>query len=323
MVDKGVLELYNKRMSVKDELLKKLLDGELVSGAELSAQLSVSRNAVWKAVQELEKAGYEIASGGGGYKLTGGNVLSEAALSRYLTSSFSIDVEYETDSTNNIAKGYAEQGKTAIVVSDGQRKGRGRLGREFFAPHGTGAYFSVVLRPVLSLERAQLLTAYAAVVAAKAVERLSGGEVKIKWVNDLFMGGKKICGILTEASVGIEGSTLDYAVVGIGINVYKTELPDHLRGVATSIEAETGVKIDRNELIALIANGLAEAEGAISNGKFMNDYRIMSNIIHREVLVNGEYSAFVRGIEDDGAILLESSGAIKKMNGGEVSLKLK
>lgn len=202
LVDKRRSFFYNGNMNVKDELLNQLLSGESVGGARLSALLGVSRNAVWKAVQELKAAGYEIDSQPSGYKLSGGNVLNGIAIKRYLSRDIDIDIRYETESTNDIAKGYAEQGRTMLVAADAQTSGRGRFKRSFASPHGAGAYFSVVLRPNLPLEKAQLLTAYAAVVTAKAITALSGGEVKIKWVNDLFMDGKKFAAYLPKPRSG-------------------------------------------------------------------------------------------------------------------------
>lgn len=310
-------------MSVKEKLLNELLSGETIGGAALSRELGVSRNAVWKAARELSAAGYLIETAAGGYKLVGGNVLSETAIRRFMKNDCFVNVRFEAESTNDVARVFVGQGKTGVIVADGQSLGRGRFKRKFYAPHGVGAYFSVILRPDISLTEAQLLTAYTAVVTAKAVENLSGGEVKIKWVNDLYMGGKKICGILTEASVGIEGNNLDYAVVGIGINVFKTARPDEISDVATSIEENTGKKIDRNELIANITDALLNIENEIKSKEFMNEYRIMSNIIDCKVLVNNDYLAYVRGIDDDGGILLETENGIRKMNGGEVTLKLK
>ena len=317
----GVRIVYDIRMNVKDSVLDKLLSCGRASGAQLSRELGVSRNAVWKAVCALREAGYEIASDALGYSLISGNVISETALRGYMKKSgIDILIMPELPSTNDMAKTIAQKGRTVCVIAERQTVGRGRLGRGFVSPAGCGIYFSVVVRPDLPLDKAQLITAYAAVAVARSVSRQSGAETKIKWVNDVFMCGKKICGILTEAAVSIEGNCLDYAVIGIGINVLKSaELPD----VATSIEEASGRKLDRNGLIAAVLDELSDIELGMKSGEFMSEYRIMSNIIDKEVIVNGDYIAIARGIDDDGAVILETADGLKKLNGGEVSLKLK
>ena len=215
-------------MNVKSELLANLANagGDYISGAALADKLGVSRNAVWKAVKALEAEGFSISSiTSKGYKLNeDNNRLSEDLISPFLTTKEmgrTIKVLEEVDSTNNIVRELetekAPHGTT--VIADSQTAGKGRLGRSFVSPHGTGLYMSVLVRPHFDLEFAPMITAAAACAAAEAVEGLCNRKVNIKWVNDLYMNGKKICGILTEASLGLEMRELDCATIGIGINV--------------------------------------------------------------------------------------------------------
>ncbi|MDE5946920.1 MAG: biotin--[acetyl-CoA-carboxylase] ligase, partial [Oscillospiraceae bacterium] len=252
-------------MSIKDNVLERLLESEeYISGQELAESLNVSRNAVWKAVKSLENSGYLIdAVNNKGYKLTNKySILSENVIKNHLkTSSYgkNIVILNEVDSTNNYAKNLAlnnaEDG--TVVISDYQFAGKGRMGRMFFSPKGTGLYVSVITRPDISILSAQLITSCTAVAVAKTLENLCGQDIKIKWVNDLFLNERKICGILTEASMRFEEKKLDYAVIGIGINIRTSEsLPDELKPVITSIEEETGIIIDRNILCSELLNNL-------------------------------------------------------------------
>ena len=127
----------------------------------------------------------------------------------------------ELDSTNSYLKEMAAKGaqEGTIIIANRQSAGRGRLGRSFFSPEEKGIYMSILLRPDISLERAVLITSMAAVAVAEAIEQVSGIQTKIKWVNDIFLNKKKVCGILTEAGIDAETGTLEYAVLGIGVNV--------------------------------------------------------------------------------------------------------
>lgn len=311
-------------MALKDEILKKLYEGE-TSGEQLAEELGVTRAAVWKAVRALEKDGYEIdAATNRGYKLLPSNVVDSFGVSRFLTSEWEIETLKETSSTNNVAKERAAAGKTNYaVIADSQTSGRGRLSRSFFSPKSSGVYLTAVIRPELTVADCGKITAYAAVATSRAVEKLSGADVKIKWVNDLQINGKKICGILTEGGVGMEGGTLDYAVVGIGVNTLSVDFPEPISSVASTVEDETEVRVDRNALAAEILNNLSCLEEEIRKPSFIDEYRRRSSVIGRAVTVNGEYEATAIGIEDDCSLILDRNGEIIKFSAGEVSVKTK
>lgn len=310
-------------MELKEQILEMLVDGER-SGGKIAETLGVSRAAVWKCVRALQKDGHNItAVTGSGYRLGPDNMLSAVKIKHFLRSEWRITTLAETTSTNDEAKRRAAAtSERFVVIADRQTAGRGRLSRGFSSPAGAGLYMSAVVRPSLTLADCGKITAYAGVVTARAVEKLCGEKVQIKWVNDLYMNGKKICGILTESSMSLESGTPEYAVVGIGVNVLGGALPDFLKDVATSVEAESGKRIDRNELAALILDGLSDMDAEIEKGDFLDEYRARSCVVGHTVKVNDKFYAEALAIDDDCALLLKEGEKTMKFSAGEVSLKL-
>ena len=319
-------------MAVREKVLEMLGTGETVEGAKMAKELGVSRTAVWKVMNSLRQNGYEIeAVTNRGYKLISApDRLSEAEIRRWLTGGAAgraMEIHERLDSTNNRAKVLAAAGAPhgTTVIADSQSGGRGRLGRSFFSPEHSGVYMTVILRPDCAPERAGLLTSLAAVAAARAVEKVSGADVKIKWVNDLYLNGKKICGILTEAGLGLEAGRLEYAVVGIGINVNRMVFPPELQEIATSVGNETGTVPDRNRLIAEILNELDALYGDLETGAFLAESRKRSNVIGRTVTViegGRQYPARALDIDGQGRLVIETETGKVCLNYGEVSLKL-
>ncbi len=320
-------------MNVKEELLKELADGEFVSGSVLAEKLGVSRNAVWKAVRLLESEGFVIeCARQKGYRLSPDSnrlcaeIIEEATKGNTLCEK--VIVFDEIDSTNSYAKELASKGAEhgTVIVADMQSGGRGRLGRSFVSPSGKGLYMTVIIRPDFGISEASLITSAAACAAAEAVERICGADVKIKWVNDIYINGKKICGILTEASFGLEMKSLDYAVIGIGVNVRSSgdSFDSELKKTASSIEEETGVRVDRNELCAAILNRLEMFLERIETRSFLNVYR------RRELLTGNEITANVgnekiqgKAVEiDDNAnlVVITSEGRKLRLSSGEANL---
>lgn len=320
-------------MNVKSVLLNVLsrAGGEFISGAELSRQLGVSRNAVWKAVKALEKEGYIIESvTAKGYRLCGSdNILSAEIISAEKSVEHlggKIIVLTETDSTNNYAKELASSGAAhgTVVIAEKQTGGKGRLGRRFESPSGKGLYVSVIVRPTFDISFAPLITSAAAVAVSEALEKLCGHDTAIKWVNDVYMNGRKICGILTEATLDLESKKLDCAVIGIGINVLEFDFPDELKEKVTSIESETGIRLDRNKLCGELLNRLEYYLDRIESRGHLEGYR------KREMLTGNMITATV-GNEtvtgqalriDDNAdlVILTADGTERKLNSGEASL---
>ena len=319
-------------MTVKKRALELLGSGETVSGEQLARELGVSRNAVWKVMNQLRQSGYRInAVTNRGYRLISApELLSETEIRRWLRTGEIgrvLEIHEQLDSTNNRAKALAASGAPhgLTVIADSQTGGRGRMGRSFFSPEHSGVYMTCVLRPECAPEKAGLLTSLAAVAAARAVEKVSKAEVRIKWVNDLYIGGRKICGILSEAGLGMEAGRLEYAVVGIGINVKQMRFPPELSGIATSIGNETGEEPDRNRLIAEILNELNLLYGDLETGAFLAESRKRSNVIGRDVTViegGRTYPAHALDIDDQGRLIIETADGKACLNYGEVSLKI-
>lgn len=322
-------------MNIKESLLNTLAaaNGDYISGAALAESLGVSRNAVWKAVKSLEAEGYTIESvTSKGYRLAeSNNRLSEKLIAAHLKTTAlgrELQVLDEVDSTNIAAKKLAANGAPhgTAVVADRQTMGRGRLGRTFVSPSGTGIYLSVIVRPEFRMELVPMITTAASVAVAEAVEKLCGMNTQIKWVNDVYLGGKKICGILTEASLGLEMKSIDYAVIGIGVNVRSIhkEFGEELSNIATSIYDETGIAVDRNILCAEILNALESYIVSLPERRFLPEYR------RRELLTGNEITASVSGQQlsgmavgiDDNANLIVNfpDGTVKHLSSGEASL---
>ena len=306
--------------------------GQFVSGAKLAEELGVSRNSVWKAVRALQAGGYHIESvTGKGYRLDAGtSILSAASIERYLAAP-GVHVHYHAliDSTNLQLKRLAEAGapEGTLVVADQQSAGRGRQGRAFFSPSGTGLYFSLLLRPTFSLEDVALVTSYTAVAVAEAIESVFGLPVQIKWVNDIFVGGHKVCGILTEASFDAENGQLAYAVVGIGINVFTPAegFPADVADVAHAISPQHADAEDtRARLVAAIVDNFMADYARVPERPHLAAYRERSLLDGRSVEVfEGplSYRAKVLGVNGDLTLQVQlADGTERALVSGEVHI---
>lgn len=321
-------------MAVK-KTLKALLEenkGRFISGEELAEQLSCSRTAVWKAVNQLKEEGYDILSvKNKGYKLSeSSDVLSEEAINRFLNNSYNVKVYQEISSTNDVLKKmavseHAIQGTT--IVSDYQTGGKGRLGRSFYSPKGSGLYLSMLLRPEGNVIDNLMLTAQSAVAVYRAVKKVTGIELSIKWVNDLYFEGRKICGILSEGQASMESGKMEYIVVGIGINIYEPEngFPDEIKEKAGSIlgKRSEDKQINRNELAAEIINEFYN----LANDKVLAPEYIERNLVpgHDILVIDGSKvrNAKAVGINADGTLnIREEDGSLNTLVFGEVSVRL-
>lgn len=231
------------------------------------------------------------------------------------------------DSTNNAAKLLAKNGAPhgAAVIARQQTAGRGRLGRSFFSPKGTGIYLTVVLRPALPAAQSLLLTAAAAVATARAIERITAVSPKIKWVNDLYIQGKKFCGILAESALTADGM-LAYVVMGIGINLTTDSFPPELQEIATCLAAAgSGDWIDPNYLIAELFHQLDLVCDQLETREFMAEYRSRSCVVGKMVqfMQGGEtVTATAVDINRDGHLVVQTEdGAYQIISSGEISLK--
>ena len=304
-----------------------------VSGEEISARLGVSRAAVWKAVAALRKAGYVIGSAPNrGYILhSDSDVLSEAGIRRWLRCGDIAPRVYDTiPSTNTALKAMAAEGAPAglALVAAEQTAGRGRMGRSFYSPADSGLYLSLLLRPEMRAPEAVRLTAAAAVAAAETIEELSGRETQIKWVNDIYMEGRKVCGILTEASIDCENAMMRYVVVGLGVNlrVPEGDFPAELRAVAGAVFGSGGVPELRCRLAAGILDRLWEYTARAADPEIFARYRRRSFLLGREinVLLPGRepVRALAEDLNDDYSLHLRlGDGSERDLSSGEVSVR--
>lgn len=318
--------------NTKRELLRILeaSRGESISGEELAGRLGISRAGVWKQIKALREAGYVIAAvQNRGYCLAQDNdKLSREGMLPFLEDpevAEKILVFDVLDSTNTEAKRRAVDGAPdgTVILADRQTAGRGRLGRSFFSPAESGVYFTMLLRPEIPMEQAVLATTAASVAASRAVEKVTGRQPQIKWVNDLYLDGKKICGILTEAVSDFETGAVEAVVVGIGINC-TTVFPEELQEKAGSVLQGSGGAV-RNRLAAELVNQVSGLEQMIRQRTFLEEYRSRSMVIGKEITVLQEPGSryFAEGIGQSGELILrDEAGNEKILSTGEVSIRL-
>ncbi len=325
-----------KFMTTRDEVLKILLgaQGEFVSGEELARKLSLSRNAVWRAVKSLQDDGYTIAAvTNRGYSLTAvPDVLTVAAIVQNLPDGKNLDIEVfrSITSTNTVLKEIAEKGapEGKILVAEEQTAGKGRMNRAFYSPAGTGIYMSILLRPKFPPEESLYITTAAAVAVAQSIESLSGRSAQIKWVNDVYLDGKKACGILTEASFDMESKRLAYAVLGIGINTREPEggFPQELRPIVTSVWSDEGYNpAFRPRLVAEIIRRFWDFYLDLTDKPFLREYQRRSFLDDKEIFVlNGIDARHARALKIDDEFRLQvryDDGTEEHLGSGEVSVK--
>ena len=323
-------------MSVKDEVLKELENnkGDYISGGQLADNLGVSRNSVWKAIKALEKSGYEInAIPNKGYCLAEKNdILSSYSIKQHLKNPhLDISVFSSVTSTNTILKEMAEQGakEGTVIIAEEQTAGRGRTGKQFYSPKGTGIYISILLRPDIPAEESLFLTTSAAVATARAIEDVSDKRALIKWVNDIYLEDKKTCGILTEGAFNVETGKLDYAIVGIGINVCIPDggFPDNIKDIATAIfDKQTDSINKRSILIANLLDYFMEYYKDFKSKSYVKEYIERSMIIAKTItVIEGSKTSVAKAIDIDKNCRLKvqfEDGTTKWLSSGEVSTKI-
>lgn len=323
---------------VRDDVLRALEEhrGECVSGGTLARELGVSRTAVWKAVTSLREMGFPIDSAAGeGYRLdAASDALSEAGIRMELrtqTLAQQLCVLPIVDSTNNYIKARAADLPDGFAaVADCQSAGRGRLGRAFLSPSGSGVYISILLRPAVPLDRIHLITAATAVAACDAIREIADFAPEIKWVNDVLMHGRKLCGILTEASVEAETGALAYVIVGIGFNVRTPAggLPAEIRDIAGCLEDYAPHPVRRNALTAAFFNHLEETCGLIERGQtetLLARYRAQMHFFGQPITVirgDTRTEAVAVGIDENGYLMIEQNGRQSSLVAGEISIRL-
>lgn len=322
-----------EKIDLKSKVLNLLEEnkGKNISGEEIGNILNVSRTAIWKIIKNLKEQGYKIESvTNKGYALSEENdFLQEEKIVNYLKEckEFSQVKIFKTiDSTNNEAKKMAMNGASSgtLILAEEQSQGRGRRGREFYSPANSGIYMSLILKPKLSVEETTLITTGASVGICRAMEKLFQVTPKIKWINDIYVGDKKVCGILTEGVTDFESGSIEAIILGIGINFNTSDFPQELKEKAGSLSKEKISKVSRNELISQIVIEIFKILEEIPERKYLKEYKERSWILgsYVEVLTSSEtYTAKALDISEDGSlIVLREEGKLEYLNSGEISI---
>lgn len=324
-------------MTVKDRVLDALEAhrGTWFSGEALALDLGVSRSAVWKAIDQLRGAGYPIdAVPNKGYSLAPDSaILSAQSVGQYLTvSGLTVEVRPSVTSTNDVLRQMAEAGAAegTVLIAAEQTAGKGRRGHSFYSPPDAGLYVSLLLRPRMEARDALSLTTCAAASVALAIEECAGVETGIKWVNDVFCRGKKVCGILTEAALDLESGGLQYAIVGIGVNLFppETGFPPELADIMGAVFAQKPQGLEsRSQLAGAILNRFFGYYASIGDRTFFEAYQKRSFLLGQEieVLERGQVRpATALTLEPDFSLRVrEADGTIRSLSSGEVRVKKK
>lgn len=320
---------------MKEEILRLLRSADgYISGQELCNRFGVSRTAVWKAINQLKEAGYEIeAQQNKGYRLMAApDLMTEAEIKSLMhTEWVAKEVLYfdTIDSTNTKAQELAEKGYPSgtLVVADKQESGKGRRGRSWVSPYGTGIFMTLMIKPDINPNNASMLTLVAALAVAKAITSVTGEEALIKWPNDIVVNGKKVCGILTEMNAQFD--YINHIVVGIGINVHNESFPEEISQMASSLMIEAGGK--RFHRAQIIAETMSYFEQYYDTFLKTQD---LSALVREydELLVNRNKSVRVldpkepfdgkaMGITPKGELIVETWESRKLVSSGEVSVR--
>ena len=320
---------------MKEEILRLLRSADgYISGQELCNRFGVSRTAVWKAINQLKEAGYEIeAQQNKGYRLMAApDLMTEAEIKSLMhTDWVAKEVLYfdTIDSTNTKAQELAEKGYPSgtLVVADKQESGKGRRGRSWVSPSGTGIFMTLMIKPDINPNNASMLTLVAALAVAKAITSVTGEEALIKWPNDIVVNSKKVCGILTEMNAQFD--YINHIVVGIGINVHNESFPEEISQMASSLMIEAGGK--RFHRAQIIAETMSYFEQYYDTFLKTQD---LSALVREydELLVNRNKSVRVldpkepfdgkaMGITPKGELIVDTWEARKLVSSGEVSVR--
>lgn len=330
-------------MTVKDSVFSVLQNAKtedgFISGQELAEWCKVTRTSVWKAINALRKQGAQIeAVTNRGYRLVSNDVYNASEILKYISDKdvkikfFDVIDSTNTQAKRELAEEYGKSLHKTVFVAAKQTSGRGRLGRLFYSPEQTGIYLSVVYSNG-NITKPAVITASAGVAVARALKKIYNVDAKIKWVNDIFVDGKKVCGILTEGIANFETGLIDSAVIGIGINITTNKnQPEELNNVAGSIisctenrrQAELCAEVI-NELLLILDGGAEEIK------KSMLEYKSRSFLIGKEIeispVINMEdknFKCVVQDVTEDAKLVVRlENGEIKYLDSGEISIHSK
>lgn len=308
--------------------------GDFISGEEIAKATGVSRAAVWKCIKTLKDEGFKIESvTNKGYRFLSceDNIASDgikAFLSEKTKSRLNINTVRSIGSTNKEVKNVAlsGEGEGYLLACGHQSEGKGRLGRSFYSPEDTGVYMSLLLRPSIKPQNAVLITTAAAVSVCNALTRLGVENASVKWVNDIFIGDKKVCGILTEAAFDIENNMLDHAILGVGINMYppKEGFPEDIKAVAGAVFTEREEDL-RNRFIAFFVESFMEYYENLENKAFMEEYSRRCFVLGKDIhIIRGSEITRAKAVsldENCGLIVKKENGETETISSGEISVR--
>lgn len=318
-------------METKKRVLEILSDGKNVSGSQIAKELGITRNSVWKAVNGLRAQGYRVDSLPTGYLLVADeNAFDEINISKSLKRKHKLYIYKKETSSNTVAKALCQRGEEegTVVVVESQTEGRGRMGRSFLSSSENGLYMSIILRPKIQAEKCVNITVACAVAVAKAIEERSDVQCGIKWVNDIYIGNKKCCGILTEASLSLETGGLDYAVVGIGVNLCppKGGFDKEIEDIACGIYENSYPCGFKAKLCASIINSFFDIYEEFDSREFIKEYKEKSIIIGKTVDVHvGDKTVcgVVTDIDENANLVVtDEKGKKHVFNSGEARVKI-
>lgn len=225
-----------------------------------------------------------------------------------------------TDSTNTRAIALSDTvSGNILVAAEAQTKGKGRQGKSFYSPAASGIYFSLIVHPEGGLSDVVAITSATAVAVAETIEEMTGLDPKIKWVNDIYVKGRKVCGILVQSI--IKSGRIKGLCIGIGVNISTAEFPDDIASRAGSL----GVEIDREIFVARIAKKLIDFSKNVGDKSYLGYYRKKSYVIGKEIKFyenNVEHFAKAIGIDDNANLIVNENGEIKKLSSGEITIRL-
>jgi BirA family biotin operon repressor/biotin-[acetyl-CoA-carboxylase] ligase len=317
-----------------DKLLHLLVKNAMVvlPGPKIAEEIGVTRFKIWRWIKSLRELGVEIRGvPAEGYQLvTIPDILAPSLLRAELGDlpiGRHIVHFFRTDSTNTVALDLAAKGAEhgTVVVAEEQTAGRGRLGRVWYSEKSSGIYTSIILRPPLAPAAAPILTLMAGLAAQKAVASVTGFTVDIRWPNDLLVNGKKVSGVLTEMNAELD--RLHAVILGIGINVNHTLMPEELKSIATSLRIEAGRPLSRVQVFAALLREVERHYQLLlreGNKAITDRWEAASTFAHgkrvRVVTPAGEFHATTCGLEPSGALkVLRDDGRPESLVAGEVT----
>lgn len=322
----------NRRLIIRKFLNNK---DKFISGEEIKKELNISRAMVSKIIGSLRGDGFIFESRNNkGYRLISlpekpdGDLISELLEEKYKNSE--IIIFDKINSTNTYAKAISsEKGTPYAVIANEQLSGRGRYSRNFYSPYGKGLYLTAVIRPLASLEQIPSITVLTAVFVTELLQELCGVNAGIKWINDIYIGSKKLCGILCEAGIVAETKSADYVAIGVGINLKgkADEMPKEIREIATSLENE-GSYANVNILAARLLNRLYFMERTDINilmKEKIDIYRQRLFMLGKKINVlkaNTEIPATALSVDETGCLEVRyENGETEFLNSGEISIR--